>query len=135
MNKFYTYCAMAVTACALPLFSDAQTFEELPAGLTAQYEGRIQWVDLDTDGDLDLIYSGFADGANEYHTLVYENNAGTFTARPTGLPDLRNGELAWGDYDKDGDPDILLSGLTASGNTSALYENAGAFAFTLKASF
>lgn len=135
MNKFYSTCAAAFLTCALPILSPAQTFEELPAGLPEQYEGRIQWVDLDADGDLDLIYSGFAEDANEYHTRVYENNAGTFAARTTSLPDLRNGELAWGDFDKDGDPDILLSGLSASGSISALYENTGGFNFTLKASF
>src|SRR6187402_495561 len=135
MNKFFTPCAIAFACCTLPTLSVAQTFQEHSTELPGQYEGRIQWVDLDSDGDLDLMYSGFAEDGNEYHTLVYENNAGTFSERATALPDLRNGELAWGDFDKDGDPDVLLSGLSTSGNISALYENTGSFGFTLKASF
>src|SRR4051812_47551569 len=92
---------------AFSLVSVAQTFENLSSGLEPLYGGRIHWSDLDNDGDLDLIYSGLKDGANEFRTLVYENTTGTFVLRATSLPDLRDGEITLGDYDGDGDPDVL----------------------------
>ena len=38
--------------------------------------------------------------------------------------------VAWGDYDNDGDLDIVLSGLSAHGNTTKVYRNDGDGIFT-----
>ena len=40
------------------------------------------------------------------------------------------GTTAWGDYDNDGDLDILLAGYTGSGNISTIYTNDGDGTFT-----
>jgi hypothetical protein len=56
---------------------------------------------------------------------IYRNlGNGTFTNINAGLPGLAYGAVAWKDYDRDGQPDLLLSGIT-SGNTSSclLYQN------------
>lgn len=134
MTKLYAIVALALITVSPQLLS-AQAFEDLNAGLEPLYDGRINWSDLDNDGDLDILYSGLSEVANVFHTRAYENNAGTFVLRTTALPDLRNGEIALGDYDKDGDPDVLLSGLSTSGNITQLYDNNGAFGFSMKASF
>ncbi|MEJ1239199.1 FG-GAP-like repeat-containing protein [Chryseolinea sp. T2] len=128
------YFAVALLSCAFPLLSPAQSFQEFSAGLDPLYDGRISWSDLDNDGDLDLIYSGQAN-ENTFRTRVYENNTGAFVLRATALPDLRNGEIALGDFDKDGDPDVLLSGRGVAANISELYLNNGSFSFSLQTSF
>jgi hypothetical protein len=53
------------------------------------------------------------------------------TTVPSGLPDLGNSNAAWGDYDQDGDYDLLLSGIDDLTNIScALYRNNGDTTFT-----
>jgi hypothetical protein len=117
------------------LLSQGQSFVLSSDSFVPLYSGKIQWADLDNDGDLDIICSGFTNALNTYFTKVYENNNGSFTSRSTALPNIRNGSFATGDYDKDGDLDVLISGLTDTGNISVLYENSGAFSFSLKYSF
>ncbi len=74
------------------------------------YFGTADWSDYDNDGDPDLLYSGFADeGAI---TVLYRNENGkSFTLlEDAGLKSIQYGSCSWGDYDNDGDPDILLAG-------------------------
>ena len=47
----------------------------------------------------------------------------TFTDIDAGLTGVREGSVAWGDYDNDGDLDILLSGSTGAGYVSKIYRN------------
>ena len=50
---------------------------------------------------------------------------GSFTNVNAGLVGVEWGKLAWGDYDNDGDLDILLTGQSADGPTSRVYRNDG----------
>jgi hypothetical protein len=43
-----------------------------------------------------------------------------------GLEGVSSGDVAWGDYDSDGDLDVLLTGQPASGGISRVYRNDGA---------
>jgi len=109
-------------------------FELIKTPFVPLMDSKIQWADLDNDGDLDLIQCGRYDNLNGL-TIVYENIDGSFTERQTGLPNIRNGSFGLGDFDNDGDLDILLSGLSSAGNITELYENQGGFQFILKQSF
>jgi len=52
--------------------------------------------------------------------------AGEFADISAGLPGLHIGSVAWGDYDNDGDLDILLTGLDGDGRSiSRVYQNNG----------
>ena len=91
----------------------AGAFADAAAGLPGTSSGDLAWGDVDNDGDLDLALSGFAGGSSQI-TRVYRNTSGTFADAGTGLPGVRNSALAWGDYDRDGDLDLALSGNTGS---------------------
>ena len=42
--------------------------------------------------------------------MVYRNTSGVFVDIGAGLAGVNYGSVAWGDYDNDGDLDILLTG-------------------------
>ncbi|MBP7460170.1 MAG: VCBS repeat-containing protein [Candidatus Delongbacteria bacterium] len=67
-------------------------------------------IDIDHDGDQDVVFSGYQSG--------YQPISGIFLNRPTGTldPDYRvlepiQGDLTLSDFDLDGNPDLILSGL------------------------
>ncbi len=105
-------------------------FDEVNAGLKGTRWGEAIWGDYDNDGDLDILLTGYSGGGKDA-TLIYSNDgpaAGwTFTDIDAGLLNVEASATAWGDYDNDGDLDILLTGfvLTDSIFVSRLYRNNG----------
>ncbi len=89
----------------------------------------MEWADYNKDGHADLLISG-ADGNNFPFTALYKNNGNnTFTEINSGLPYAKLGSVDWGDYDNDGDPDILINGVsyysssTTTENLNKIYRN------------
>jgi hypothetical protein len=92
----------------------------------------LTWADYDTDGDPDLLLMG-SQGADDRFLALYKNENGTLTEvqQDTGLVGLSASAAAWGDYDNDGDPDVLLTGLDAGATAQAVvYRNNGDSTFT-----
>ncbi|HEY5745891.1 MAG TPA: FG-GAP-like repeat-containing protein [Chryseolinea sp.] len=135
MLKTVTAGWLFLALLATSVWSYGQSFVLTSDNLVPAHNAHTEWADLDNDGDLDIIYLGFTDETLGYATKVYENVNGSFTSKNTALPNIRNGGFALGDYDKDGDLDILLGGLSPTGYISVLYENKGAFSFSLKESY
>ncbi|MFN8441585.1 MAG: FG-GAP-like repeat-containing protein [Caldilineaceae bacterium] len=86
----------------------ADTFTDLQAGLPAM-TGALAWGDYDVDGDLDLVLAG-KDSGGQRRTLIYRNDGGNFSDINAGLPGVEWSSVDWGDYDNDGDLDLLLTG-------------------------
>jgi hypothetical protein len=107
------------------------TFTDINATMTGLSSGMLMWNDIDNDGDYDLIVTG-TNGTTP-KTIIYKNTNGTFTEQVfTGLPDLYNGSIDFGDYDKDGKMDILLTGNDGTSKVADIYKNNGFFSFTAK---
>jgi predicted nucleotidyltransferase len=103
--------------CAKIYRNDAGVFTDINAGLTG-LNASVAWGDYDNDGDLDLIISGYNySGALNLSTIIYNNNNGVFTDINAGLPGIYYGSVAWGDYDNDGDLDILQTGYANAAGT------------------
>ncbi|MEL6851358.1 MAG: FG-GAP-like repeat-containing protein [Bacteroidota bacterium] len=88
--------------------------------------GDLDWGDYDQDGDLDLIVIGQLSNGNSA-TRIYENQEGTFVYDPVSesLTGVRNGEVAWGDFNADGFLDIALAGLNGSSPITRIYRSNG----------
>ena len=89
--------------------------------------GDVDWIDYDLDGDPDLLLCG-ADEDGSMHLVVYRNdNNGTLVDSGQSLLGVQQASTSWGDYDADGDPDLVVSGFEHSpvlGNgRTRLYEN------------
>ncbi|MFB6280296.1 MAG: FG-GAP-like repeat-containing protein [Salinibacter sp.] len=100
------------------------SFSPVGAGLIGVASGSSGWGDFDQDGDLDLIVTGREDGGNRT-AIVYENEGGSFSPLGTGLTGVRLSSSDWGDFDADGDLDLVVTGHDGSSWTAVLYENEG----------
>ncbi|HET7180186.1 MAG TPA: FG-GAP-like repeat-containing protein, partial [Chryseosolibacter sp.] len=108
--KLLIFLVLIMPACAL-----AQSFTKLDQVFTEEGEGGIDWGDVDGDGDLDFVVSGF-------DSKVYLNERGAFVKGQSlsfmdnGSPrdNLNHGNVQIADFNKDGNPDILASGWTGS---------------------
>ena len=90
----------------------------------------LDYGDADNDGDIDLLISGnFSLGGPPFSPLFLNDGAGNFTIE-NNVGDLYNQTLAnatFGDFDQDGDLDIIASSET--GNALVILRNDGAALF------
>ena len=102
------------------------SFTDLEAGLPGTSSSVAAWGDYDNDGDLDLYVSGYNLGYDKVGGIYRNDGGGVFTPLATDIHLFTSGSAAWGDYDADGDLDLLLTGSsTYSGNDLKLYRNDG----------
>jgi hypothetical protein len=89
--------------------------------------GAVVWGDCNNDGYPDILFNGSISGGDENkRTGVYLNNAAdSFTYLPFHDP-VERGEVAWIDYDGDGNLDALVTGANSTGKHTYLYRNQGA---------
>ena len=100
--------------------------EVLNSGLPGLYYGGVDWGDYDNDGLLDIVVTGYTGNSNV--TRVYKNNGNNTFTNLTGnsFAQLLDSSVEWGDYDSDGDLDILLAGKLANGaKLTTIYKNEG----------
>jgi len=106
------------------------TFTNMGIGLPGLQSSSVAWGDYDNDGHLDFVVAGTMAGIPGTITRIYRNQGdGTFVDITAGLPGVKNGSVAWGDYDNDGYLDLLLTGDRGYG-TASVYHNNGDGTFT-----
>lgn len=109
--------------------NDAGTFTDIGAALTGTSSGSGAWGDCDGDGDLDVLLTGW-DGLASIARVYRNDGGGVFTDVAAGLTGVHAGRAAWGDYDADGDLDILLAGRSSAGPVAKVYRSDGGNVFT-----
>ncbi|HEY5911055.1 MAG TPA: VCBS repeat-containing protein, partial [Verrucomicrobiae bacterium] len=109
------------------------SFTEAPSSLPGVSQCALAVADYDRDGYPDLVLAGL--GTNSVPlTRIYRNVLlGAFTEVPTALPGVSSGCAAWGDFDNDGFPDLVITGTTngfSSGAITRVYHNNAGASFT-----
>jgi hypothetical protein len=99
-----------------------QGFLPADAGMVDVGRSSVAWGDYDNDGDLDALLTG-DHGTGPYVASIYRNDAGEFTNINAGLAGIYNSSVAWGDYDNDGDLDILACGRNINNSKTYIYQN------------
>ena len=95
-------------------------FTDINAGLIGVRYGSAAWADYDNDGRLDIALGGESQSGPV--TRLYRNAGGDrFVAVSVPWPGISHGSLAWGDYNRDGWPDIVVTGW----GVTKLYRNTG----------
>ncbi len=99
-------------------------FTEIDAGLEGVRRGVAVWFDYNLDGNLDVFLTGINSNGQPFSMLYQsDGNQGFFTVE-TGIIGLKNSNVAIGDYDNDGDPDLAIMGEMANGRLiTRLYRN------------
>ena len=89
-------------------------FTNIPVPFTGVWAASVAWSDYDNDGRQDLLLTGLTNNGTSGTTRIYHNNGdGTFTDINANIVPVWFGGVAWGDYDNDGRPDIIITGLEA----------------------
>lgn len=99
-----------------------KTFSNANAGLIGTALGPADWIDYDNDGDLDIMLSGQNAGCGNSSTILYTNDGIGNYSQFTNLNFVERAASAWGDYDNDGDIDLLLTGVSGTA-TRYFYRN------------
>jgi hypothetical protein len=109
-------------------------FSCCPVRLNGVY-GNAAWGDYDNDGNEDILIAGtngLAHGA--FTDLLRNHGDGAFEFIPiqASVPSVSRGSVGWGDFDGDGDLDVLLEGFIPSGGiVCRIYQNQGPGGFSL----
>ena len=111
------------------------TFTELTGvNLPGMNFGRIKFADYNNDGYDDFVLAGINGNTDEFYTRIFNNNGDeTFTESGIQLNESWLGDIEWGDYNADGNIDIVVSGTggsTGAERLTILYKNNGNGTFT-----
>lgn len=105
----------------------SQPFIDIKAPLSGTMQSSVNWVDYDLDGDLDVLITGenYTASNRTLFTKLYENSRNDkFSYVKTSILPVTHGASDWGDYDNDGDPDLLITGETSGNKVVAkIYSN------------
>jgi hypothetical protein len=107
---------------------------DVQSPLPAVAHSTVSWADVDADGDHDLLVSG-ATASGRFVADIFRNDGGLLTAMGQPLKPVAYASSAWGDFDADGDLDLVLAGARlgprgAEGTTTVYRNDGGRFSDT-----
>lgn len=111
---------LAFSAFLAPSFAAAQSYTRAEAGLTGVELSSSSVGDVNGDGHLDLLITGSHDGSST--TVLYlGDDQFSFIKAGDGLTGVSLGASSLGDFDEDGQLDVVLTGQAEEGVVAKLY--------------
>ncbi|WP_233423004.1 FG-GAP repeat domain-containing protein, partial [Planktothrix agardhii] len=106
--------------------------ENTNISLTGVAYSSVTTADFDKDGDTDILLTGQDSSGNPISKIYSNNGSGGFSENTNiSLTGVSGSSVTTADFDKDGDTDILLTGLDSSNNCiSKIYSNNGSGGFS-----
>ncbi|WP_375579095.1 FG-GAP-like repeat-containing protein [Marivirga tractuosa] len=86
-------------------------FSEFSAGLSTLSSSSIEVIDVENDGDLDILLFGL-DNSSDFQGLLYTWNGINFTEDNSVVDGISNGAVSVIDFDQNGNQDIFYSGFS-----------------------
>lgn len=86
-------------------------FTNLNSSIVGEWVGQIDAADFDHDGDPDLAITGALCCGDALTELYLNDGEGHFTVFQSNLPARSFSQIRFGDFDNDGDADLLLTGI------------------------
>jgi hypothetical protein len=93
----------------------------VPHPFPSCYVGSAAWGNYNGDDKLDLAITGATTTDGLVAAIFRNEGGGGFTDIGANLPGMDLGFVAWGDYDNDGDLDLLFSGNSNDGFVTRIY--------------
>jgi len=93
--------------------NDTGVYQSIPNNFKNTYQGTIQAVDIDNDGDQDIFMTNLGNlSKNLEASFFYINENGNFKERASNIPayNLGTGHSCFVDLDNDGDKDLIIAG-------------------------
>lgn len=91
----------------------------------------VEWADVDGDGDQDLLLVGREDLSDSSVVWLNQHNQSSVTfQKGARLSSVSNAVADFGDYDGDGDLDVVIAGLGNASATTELWNNDGSGNFS-----
>ncbi|MEZ4867339.1 MAG: VCBS repeat-containing protein [Caldilineaceae bacterium] len=103
----YSYWGIRITK----IYSNSAGVLQPAATLAGMIFSNASWIDYDNDNDLDILIAGTTNEIKR-QTQLYRNDNGAFTPVSTPFLNVNYPTFSWGDYDSDGDQDLVLGGLS-----------------------
>jgi hypothetical protein len=130
MNKLYTF--FSIFLCCTCIYGQNFTLTDPQPSFVAVSDGTTHLVDVDGDNDLDYFSAGW-DGSNRTAQLYLNNGGGAFTlVDNTPFTGVSGPSAEFGDVDKDGDLDLILTGYNdPKGRIAEMYLNNGSGTYAL----
>jgi len=129
MKKTSLFQIILLLCCST---ANAQLFNPVSSINLPEYAGSASWGDYDKDGYVDLLVVG-RDNNSKPISKVFQNKNGTLTEQTNIILVGLVGKGVWGDYDKDGWLDILISGQDVTYRPkTVIYRNNGDGSFSLQ---
>jgi VCBS repeat-containing protein len=106
-------------------------FEETTNNFTSVKEGTTQFVDFDSDGKVDIIFSGQSAQGDIFRAYKNTGDINNFASVDLGLPAVRNGKFKFGDMFGQGRNDVVFSGTVSGQGTFSriAYYDADTFSY------